>query len=240
MIKEINSIKISYKGKEEIDEKLKEKIESNWNEITKDSDFLHEGEILEVTNIIESNGSFEIELKSTTFSHYMFSKISDETNVNSMFSGAYILTSDGYAVGCMEKYLENNVYSEIVNLIGGVADIKDIKNGTYSCEDNLIREYKEETGIDINDKKFTIKLKYLKYPSEDEDKKSYPIGTIFEIKTEYTKDELDELFIINQHDNELAKLIFFNKKNYKEIYKYKNRKQYIPELWERIFNTKGS
>lgn len=127
MIKEINSIKFTYKGIQEIDEKLKEKINNNWNELTKDSDFLHETEILEVTNIKEDNGNFEVELKATTFSHYMYSKISEETNVNPMFSGAYVFTSDGYVVGCLEKFFENNVYSETVNLVGGTADIKDIK-----------------------------------------------------------------------------------------------------------------
>ena len=236
MIKEINNIKFTYKGIQEIDEKLKEKINNNWNEITKDSDFLHEGEILNVTAINEENNIFEVELKSTTFSHYMYSKISNETNVNPMFSGAYILTADGYVVCCAEKYFENNEYYEIINLVGGTSDVKDIKNGAYSCEDNLIREYKEETGIDITDKHFTLKLKYLKYPSEEENKQAYPIGTIYEIKAKYTKDELDRMFNLNKHDNELGKLIFFNKDNYKEIYNYKNKKKYIPEVWERIFS----
>ena len=59
--------------------------------------------------------------------------------------------------------------------------------------------------------------------------------TIFEVKTEYTKDEIEEQFKTNTHDNETSRLIFFNKDNYKDIYNYKQKKQYIPELWERIF-----
>ena len=78
-------------------------------------------------------------------------------------------------------------------------------------------------------------MKYLKYPSKEENKQSYPIGTIYEIRAKYTKDEIDKMFNSNKHDNELGKLIFFTKDNYKEIYNYKNKKKYIPELWERIF-----
>ena len=48
----------------------------------------------------------------------------------------------------------------------------------------LKKEFKEELGINIENQKFTIKLKYLKCPSETEDKTAYPIGTIFEVKTE--------------------------------------------------------
>lgn len=236
MIKEINTIKFIYEGKEELDEGLKEKIQNHWKDLTKDSDFLHEAEILDVTNINEKDNNYELELKSTTFSHYMYSRTSKETNVNPMFSGAYILTRDGYLVCCGEKSLENNEYFEVVNLVGGMADVKDITDGVYSCEDNLVREYKEEIGIDVSSLNFSIKLKYLKYPSENENKKAYPIGTIFEIKTTYTKKELEEIFYSVKHDNELSRLIFFNKENYKEIYNYKQKKQYIPELWERIFN----
>ena len=41
MIEEIKSINFSYKGKQEIDEKLKEKIENNWNELLKKSNLFH-------------------------------------------------------------------------------------------------------------------------------------------------------------------------------------------------------
>ena len=118
-------------------------------------------------------------------------------------------------------------------LFGGIYDDRLL---VKKVENNKKYNMKEELGINIENPKFTIKLKYLKYPSETEDKTAYPIGTIFEVKTEYTKDEIEEQFKTNTHDNETSRLIFFNKDNYREIYNYKQKKQYIPELWERIFS----
>ena len=235
MIKEINSIKFIYKGIQEIDEKLKEKINNNWNELLKKSNLFHEGKILIVTDIKNNDNNYELELKQSLFSIFMYSRETKEINIQPMFSGAYIKTIDNYVVCNVSKYFINDKYEEVINLVGGMSDEKDILNGSYSCEDNLRREFKEELGIDITNSKFSAKLKYLKCPSETEYKTAYPIGTIFEVKTEYTKDEIEEQFKTNTHDNETSRLIFFNKDNYKEIYKYKQKKQYIPELWERIF-----
>lgn len=235
MIKEINSIKFTYKGIQEIDEKLKEKINNNWKELLNKSELFHESDILIVTNLKNKENDFEIEIKESKFSHYMYAKITEEINIQTLFSGAYILTSDGYVVCNVSKYYIDNKLEEVINLVGGMSDEKDIENNEYSCERNLKREFKEELGINIEDPKFTIKLKYLKYPSGTEDKTAYPIGTIFEVKTEYTKDEIEEQFKTNTHDNETSRLIFFNKDNYKGIYNYKQKKQYIPELWEKIF-----
>lgn len=235
MIKEIKNIKFNYKGKEIIDEKLQEKIDDNWKELLNKSELFHEGKILIVTDIKNNDNNYELELKQSLFSFFMYSRETKEINIQPMFSGAYIKTIDNYVVCNVSKYFINNEYEEVINLVGGMSDEKDIENNEYSCERNLKREFKEELGINIEDPKFTIKLKYLKYPSETEDKTAYPIGTIFEVKTEYTKDEIEEQFKTNTHDHETSRLIFFNKDNYKEIYNYKQKKQYIPELWERIF-----
>lgn len=235
MIKEINSIKYIYKGKEKLDEELKEKIEKNWNELIKKTESFHEGKIIIVTDIKNNENNYEITIKESLFSHLMYSKITKKINVQPMFSGAYIITKDEYVVCNIDKYLLNGENIEIINLVGGMADVKDMINGEYSCENNIKREVKEELGIDIDNPNFNTKLKYLKYPSENESKIAYPIGTIFEIKTTYTKEDMEIVFRTNIHDNEISRLVFFNKDNYKEIYNYEQKKQYIPELLEKIF-----
>lgn len=236
MIKEINSIKFIYKGRDIIDEKLQEKIDKNWNELLKKSELFHESDILIVTNLKNKENDFEIEIKESKFSHYMYAKITEEINIQTLFSGAYILTSDSYIVCNLSKYYEDDKLEEVVNLTGGMADIKDIINGEYSCENNIKREFKEELGIDLNDNRWSIKLKYLKYPSEKENSIAYPIGTIYEAKTSYTKDEVENIFKTTKHDNETSRLIYFNKDNYKDIHNYKQKKEYMTELWEKIFD----
>ena len=42
------------------------------------------------------------------------------------------------------------------------------------------------TGFDVEDVNWSIELKYLKYPSENENPVNYAIGTIYEIKTTYS------------------------------------------------------
>ena len=80
-----------------------------------------------------------------------------------------------------------------------------------------------------------IQLKYLKCPSESEDPVGYPIGTIYEIKTEYTKEQIQKMFEEQQHDKEVKSLVFFSKDNYNDISKYEHKKKYMPELFLKIF-----
>ena len=47
------------------------------------------------------------------------------------------------------------------------------------------------------------------------------------------------MFEESTHDNEIKELVFFTQDNYKEIYNYKHKKQYIPELFGLIYNEEG-
>lgn len=234
MIKEINSVKFSYVGKINIDEKLHKKIMDNWSELIKKTDVLHNGKILVVSNFIKNGNDYEIELKETTFSHFMYAKISKNIDIRCMFSGAYILTADNYVVAVLNNMYKGQPF-EMLNLVGGMSDVKDIVDGEYSSVYCLKREFKEELGLDLINSNYSIQLKYIKYPSENEDSFGYPIGTIFEIKTAYTKKQFEEMFGNSEHDNEIKKLVFFSKENYKDIYNFEHKKEYIPELWEKIF-----
>ena len=65
----------------------------------------------------------------------------------------------------------------------------------------------------------------------------YPVGTLFEIKSNYTKDQLIELFNSNKHDNEVKELKFYNIDNYKEVYSCdgKYKADYLDELFALLF-----
>lgn len=235
MIKEINTVKFIYKGELAINELTKTKIQSYWEIINKEKDFLRESNILIVSNFIKNNNDYLIELKKTTFSNYMYVKNQRNGDIRSLFSGAYILTKDQYIVAVMNRYYENELEFETLNLVGGMADANDIVEGHYSSQKCLEREIKEELGFDINNSNWDIKLKYLKFPSNSENSINYPIGTIYEIKTLYTKEQLDMMFKKSLHDKEVKNLVFFSKDNYRDIENYEHKKQYMPELWSRIF-----
>lgn len=234
MIQEIKSVEFAYKGKVEVDNVTKNKIKEYWEKLKKEKDFLHENQILNVSNLIINNNNYIIELEETTFSNFMYSKKYDG-DIRALFSGAYILTSDNFVVCVLNHYYENELEFETLNLVGGMSDAKDIIAGKYSSETCLKREFKEELGLDLEEENWTIQLKYLKYPSENENPVGYPIGTIYEIKTSNTKAQLEKMFKEALHDNEVKELVFFSKENYKEIYNYEHKKQYMPELFEKIF-----
>lgn len=239
MIKRINSIKFVCNGHLEIDEVIKEQIIEEWNKIKKEHSFLHENQILIVTNFINKDDNYTIELKETSFSNYMYAKKNGD--IRALFSGAYILTSDQYMVCVLNHYYENELKFEMLNLVGGMADAVDIVDNEYQSDKCLKREMKEELGFDLDDENWHIQLKYLKYPSQLESPVNYAIGTIYEIKTSYTKEQLIKMFNENRHDFEVKELIFFSKDNYKEIYNYEQKKQYMPELFELIYNyNKGT
>lgn len=236
MIEKVNSVKFIYKGKVEIDNVIQNKIQLYWKNIQKEKNFLHEAKILVVSNFVRNMNDYTIELKETTFSNYMYSKDKKDGDIRAMFSGAYILTKDKFVVCVLNHYYENELEFETLNLVGGMSDAKDIVDGIYSSEKCLKREIKEEVGFDIENNNWNIQLKYLKYPSEKENPVGYPIGTLYEIKTSYTKEQIEKMFKKASHDNEVKELVFFSKNNYKRIYEFEHKKQYMNELFEMIFN----
>lgn len=235
MIKKINKINFIYKGKLEFDNDIKDKVVHYWNKLQQATKLLKEENILVVDNLITNGNDFEVELKETTFSNYMYAKDKKIGDIRVMFSGTYILTADEYVVCVLNNYYENELKFETLNLVGGMANADDIVNGEYICQKCLKREFNEELGFDIKGDDWKIQLKYLKFPSEGENPLNYPIGTIYEIKTTYTKEQIQKMFDKQQHDKEVESLVFFSKDNYEDISKYEHKKKYMSELWKYIF-----
>jgi len=237
MIKSIKSVDFRYSGRVEKNYTVENEILNYWNELRKKTNFLHESNILTVSNMTCINDNYSIELKDTTFSHFMYSK-KNQLGLICMFSGAYIVTSDNYIVCVLNNYYSNEETFQILNLIGGISDHCDIINGQYSSENCLKREFKEELGIDLDQTCFQTNLKFIKCPSEDEKTFTCEIGMIYEIKSLFTKDELTKLFKSSKHDDEVTDLIFFSKKNYRNVYEFSHVKPLIPELLEKIYSEK--
>ena len=153
-----------------------------------------------------------------------------EIIVRSLFSAGYIRTADDYV--CIILNNRNKL-----NSIGGMAANQDIINNSFDYEGCIVREIKEELGIDIsNDSKFEMNLRFLKYPNKDELLEAfYPVGTLYEIKTLYTRDKLIDILNNNKHDKEIKELKFYNKSNFNELYSYDNKVEYLDELFRILF-----
>ena len=230
MLKRINNLKTIYDGDLVIDEVTKNKVTEIWNDFIKDKnpgDFF-DGDIYCVTRIDDTIPL--INVSKTKYSNMIYGIKTNNVIIRSLFSASYIRTSDNYI--CI---ILNN--RDILNTIGGMADSSDMIDGEFDYRKCLIREFKEELGIDLlSDLNFDITLKYLKYPSgEDLEKSYFPVGTLFEINSKYTKDEIIKLFDNNVHENEIKELKFYNSDNYKEVYEYDKKQDYIDELFKTIF-----
>ena len=230
MIKRIKKLDVIYNGDLLIDDVTEKKVKEVWNEFIKGKKAceFYDGDIYCVTKIDDFVPL--IDVSKTKYSCLIYAKETNNLTIRSFFSAGYIKTIDNYI--CI---ILNN--RDSLNAIGGIADSRDIINNKldyYSC---FIREFKEELGIDIRDNaNFEMMLKYLKYPSGKElEDAFYPVGTIYEIKTKYTKDELITIFNNSLHEDEVKELKFYNVDNYKEIYLC-NKIDYLGELFDIIFD----
>jgi len=232
MIKKIDKINTILNGKLIVDDLTKKEIEKEWIKFSKDKnpkDFF-DGYIYSVTDIDESVPLISISISKTKYSYLIYAQKTNKLVIRSLFSAGYIRTSDNYI--CI---ILNN--RNVLNTIGGMADNRDIKDDKFDYDGCLIREFKEELGIELDSNpNFKIKLEYLKYPQgKDLDNSFYPVGTLYEIKTKYTKDELIDIFNNSKHDSEVKNLKFYNQDNYNEIYSYDEKAEYLDELFNVLF-----
>ena len=230
MIKKIDKLNTIFNGELIVDDLTKKEIEKEWIKFSKDKnpkDFF-DGDIYCVTDIDESIPL--ISISKTKYSYLIYAQKTNKLVIRSLFSAGYIRTSDNYV--CIILNNRNRL-----NTIGGMANNRDIKDDKFDYDGCLIREFKEELGIELNSNlNFKIKLEYLKYPQgNDLDDSFYPVGTLYEIKTKYTKDELIDIFNNSKHDCEVKNLKFYNQDNYNEIYSYDKKAEYLDELFNVLF-----
>jgi 8-oxo-dGTP pyrophosphatase MutT (NUDIX family) len=197
-------------------------IEQFWAEHCRKNPEAFSEKILNVLGTEETAQGIKLQIGIANYYEAFYSKNVGNIKTRNLFSGAYILTSDGYY--CLAVDTTNEI-----NLIGGVASLEDFDNGRYIPELCLIRECKEEMGIDITDEHFTYELKYLKVTSGNEN--YFPVGILYEINTSYSKYELETIFKSNPHDNELSSLKFIRLDGCNEP-GISTRRKYIIELFD--------
>ena len=201
---------------------FRDDIEQFWTEYCRKNPEAFSEKILNVLCIEETEHGIKLQIGIANYYEAFYSKIIGNIKTRNLFSGAYILTSDGYCCLAVDT-------SDEINLIGGVASLKDFDQGRFIPDLCLIRECKEEMGIDITDNHFTYEPKYLKVTSGNEN--YFPVGILYEIKTSYSMNELEAIFKSNAHDNELSALKFIRLDDCHEP-GTSTRRKYIIELFD--------
>lgn len=221
MITEVKNVEFNIIDTSDPFEQFRDDIERFWAEYCSKHPEAYSEKILNLFGSEETAHGIRLIIGWINYYEAFYSKIAGNIQTRNLFSGAYIITSDGYYCVAVD-------WNSEINLIGGVASAEDFENGKYIPEKCLVRECKEEMGIDITDDHFSYELKYLKITSGDEN--YFPTGLIYEVKTDYTKSEIEELFMTNAHDNELQAIKFLRPDDSEVL--AGSRRKYIFELFD--------
>lgn len=224
MITEVNNVTFTLIEHGDLFAGYREDIEAFWAEICRNDPNAYSDQVLSVLETKQDGADYALTIGWIRFHESFYSKMVGNIRTRTLFSGGYIVTDDGYFCVALDK-------RPTINLIGGVASVDDMTAGKYDPAHCLIREFREEVGLDITDEAFHYELKYMR--SAPDDVKYAPIGLLYEVRTTMQKEELQELFRQNERDDELQDLLFFRSGDYSIFGKYKQR-PYIRELFEQI------
>lgn len=239
MIKKYNSqITILLKNPEKIEYPvdIQEGIQEAWSNFIKNKnpkDFFN-GDVYLVTSIKETDNLLTINVGLSKYADLIFAKTTNFLNVKSLFVASYIVADGGEVV--VIKNRRNRI-----NTIGGMADKLDFENRYFNPFKCLLREWKEELGIILNDteKKFVPVPKYVKLPNAEENSTSvFPVGILYEVKTTLSTEELKELFARNSGntDGEVIELMVYNKYTFSALLHNSNAESYLYELFQKHFD----
>lgn len=217
---------------------LQKEIDLTWEKFSngKDPKDFFNGNVFLITDIKNDNG-YILTIGQSKYADLIFAKRTSKITVRSLFVASYVITFDKQI--CVIKNKRNKI-----NTIGGMADKADFIGQQFIPLNCLLREWKEEIGIDLNDFKnyFSVTPRYLKIPSVNEmEIPLYPIGILYEVKTNLTSLEIISMF--NKYksltDGEVSELVFYNKDTFSQVRDCKNAESYLFELFENIINSQS-
>jgi 8-oxo-dGTP pyrophosphatase MutT (NUDIX family) len=138
---------------------LQESINSYWESLIENGKTFHRGDIFSIKDIKETKNELIVTLHKTDFAHFIYAKhcnIHEKYKCSTIVANGLILTKDNYYIlGQMNKQTAN---PGLVQFIAGGIDGNDIKGDKVDIFGSLIRETKEEIGIDLNDRSLVLKV----------------------------------------------------------------------------------
>ncbi|MCA1054112.1 NUDIX hydrolase [Rossellomorea aquimaris] len=138
---------------------LKESIDSYWHSLMENGKAFHRGEVFPIREFTETEKELQVTLHRTDFAHFIYSKhhnLEDPYKCRVVVANALIVTSDQHVVlGQMNDVTAN---PGRVQLIAGGIDASDVKGNKVDIIGSLIREAREEVGIDLHDENTVMKI----------------------------------------------------------------------------------
>ncbi|NDI37127.1 NUDIX hydrolase [Chengkuizengella sediminis] len=138
---------------------LRESINLYWESLIESEETFHRGDIFSIKEIRNTKNELLVTLHKTDFAHFLYSKhhkIPDKFNCRVIVANGLILTKDNYFIlGKMNNQTANPAR---IQFIAGGIDNNDIHGDTVDILGSLIREAKEEIGLDLKDQNLVTKI----------------------------------------------------------------------------------
>ena len=132
---------------------IQEQIDNYWLKLLNDGKTLSRGDSYAISAIETGKSKLKIELKLTDYAHYMatLNNIIDKKYVYKViYTAALVETLDNKII--IGEMAQNTSTPGRLQFPGGGIDKNDIEKNNINLNKNIIKEIKEELGIDINSK----------------------------------------------------------------------------------------
>lgn len=189
------------KKKLELPVEYAEKVNENWKKEKNSGKSYINGKLytMAAANILENK--IQVYVQETNFAHYLYSKSIeiDKNSCRSMAANALLITSDDYIV--LGKMSCSTSLANRVKFIGGAFDQADFCDEIVDIKRCMIREVKEEVGLDLNDNETVVGIKPIAILTRE--KFSFA-NTLFRVDIKLDKSEIERRFIEYKSELEAA------------------------------------
>ncbi|MFS1512195.1 NUDIX hydrolase [Chengkuizengella sp. SCS-71B] len=154
------NVKITVSEKHmDLPQSLQQSINLYWDSLIKSGETFHRGDIFSIKKIKETENELLVTLHKTDFAHFLYTKrhnIQEKFSCPVIVANGLILTKDNYYIlGKMNNQTTNPTR---IQFIAGGIDNNDIHGDTVDMLGSLIREAKEEIGIDLKEQNLVAKV----------------------------------------------------------------------------------
>ncbi|MDP5276025.1 NUDIX hydrolase [Chengkuizengella axinellae] len=193
----INSVpkkmSVRYQNKDlYLPDELKKELDHYWANLIKSGKKFTRGNVYAIKDIVMNSEKLNIHLEKTDYAHYLYSRefpLSEENVCKEIHSAAMIKTSDEKMF--FGEMSPNTAHPNRLQFVGGGIDLSDIKGGLVDFKHSLVREAKEEVGLDLLDETITETIfpKYIKTGGL-----YHVIAIIYEVKLKIDSQKFEELY----------------------------------------------
>lgn len=131
---------------------LQESIESYWESLKSGGKTFHRGEVYSIKEMNETENELQVILQKTDYAHFLYSKnanLTDSYRCRVIVANGLLVTRDKvFLLGEMNK--QTATPGRIQFVAGGI-DEQDVHSNRVEMTNTLMREVKEEVGIDVSD-----------------------------------------------------------------------------------------